>query len=55
MLNVFTLANGRLFQEEIESLEALANEYESRLPNRGEGFMLQPQAADRERRESRRR
>lgn len=25
MLNVFTLANGRLFQEEIESLEALAN------------------------------
>jgi magnesium transporter len=25
MLNVFTLVNGRLFQEEIESLEALAN------------------------------
>ena len=25
MLNVFTLASGRLFQEEIESLEALAN------------------------------
>ena len=25
MLNVFTLANGRLFQEEIESLEALAH------------------------------
>ena len=25
MLNIFTLANGRLFQEEIESLEALAN------------------------------
>ena len=25
MLNVFTLANGRLIQEEIESLEALAN------------------------------
>jgi len=25
MLNVFSLANGRLFQEEIESLEALAN------------------------------
>ena len=25
MLNVFTLANGRLFQEEIESLEALAD------------------------------
>ena len=24
MLNVFTLANGRLFQEEIESLEDLA-------------------------------
>ena len=24
MLNVFTLANGRLFQEEIDSLEALA-------------------------------
>jgi Mg2+ and Co2+ transporter CorA len=24
MLNVFTLANGRLFQEEIESLEELA-------------------------------
>lgn len=23
MLNVFTLANGRLFQEEIDSLEAL--------------------------------
>ena len=25
MLNVFTLANGRLFQEEIESLDALAD------------------------------
>ena len=25
MLNVFTLANGRLFQEEIESHEALAH------------------------------
>ena len=25
MLNVFTLANGRLFQEEIESREALAD------------------------------
>ena len=25
MLNVFTLANGRLFQEEIESLEALTH------------------------------
>ena len=25
MLNVFTLVNGRLFQEEIESLEGLVN------------------------------
>ena len=25
MLNVFTLANGRLFQEEIESADALAH------------------------------
>ena len=25
MLNVFTLTNGRLFQEEIESLQALAD------------------------------
>ena len=34
--------------EEIrESLEALAAEYESRLPKRGEGFMLQSRAEDR--------
>jgi len=36
--------------EEIrESLEALAAEYESRLPKRGEAFMLQPRAGDRRR------
>jgi hypothetical protein len=39
--------------EEIrESLEALAAEYESRLPKRGEGFMLQPRAGDRGRQSS---
>ena len=31
-----------------ESLEALAAEYESRLPKRGQGFMLQPRLDDRQ-------
>ena len=36
--------------EEIrESLEALAAEYESRLPKQGNGFMLQPRDGDRRR------
>ena len=28
MLNIFSLANGRLFQEEIEALEAYGERYE---------------------------
>ena len=36
-----------LTDEEVrQALEALAVEYESRLPKRGAGFMLQPRAGD---------
>ena len=40
-----------LTDEEVrQALEALAVEYESRLPTRGAGFMLQPRAGDNDKR-----